>query len=85
MGPSTDKGQKPLSRNRNRMSKRKEKWIKGAIEHPGELRRYAKRHHELLSNGKINVDEIIRREHTKGRKGSHIDRAAHLAKNLESF
>ncbi len=67
------------------MSKRKEKWIKGAIEHPGELRRYAKRHHELLSDGKVNVDEIIRREHAKGRKGSHIDRAAHLAKNLESF
>jgi hypothetical protein len=67
------------------MARKRKYWIQGAIKHPGELRRYAKKHHAMLGNGKIDVDEIIRREHSKGRKGSHIDRAAHLAKNLESF
>lgn len=58
---------------------KKKKWISGAIEHPGSLRRWAKQHRAMRGN-KINLSKAERIARRKG--DEHRIRQINLARNL---
>lgn len=59
------------------------KWIQGAIQHPGALRKTAAEHGGVNSKG--NIKESFLKTAESGRYGETTARRARLAETLESF
>lgn len=60
-----------------------EKFIQGAIQHPGSLRAFAKKHHAIGKGGKINLEKTERAAmRLKGDSKLHRERQINLARTL---
>lgn len=63
-----------------------EKFIQGAVKHPGSLRRFAKKHHTLDKSGNIDLQKtrkVALKEKEPGR--SHRLRQINLARTLRKL
>lgn len=58
-------------------------WIKGAIKHPGSLRRAAKRAGAMTKSGKVNLGKMSRV--AKKRNSTSLKRKIALARNLKKM
>jgi hypothetical protein len=66
------------------MAKKRKFFIKKAVKHPGELRRFAEANGCLLANGNIDLSCVSKhiRSRTKGERRTHLLKALNLARTL---
>ncbi|MGC9046969.1 MAG: hypothetical protein ACP5IC_02555 [Minisyncoccia bacterium] len=65
------------------MVKKNKKWIQKAIRHPGSLRRWAKEHGFITTNGRIDLKKAEAYARKLGL--THRIRQINLVKNLKKF